>query len=329
MNLIISFTNEGETLGNKVQSLIGGKHIIKSKSDIDIRQLIGNKWRELNSIIFISSTGIAVRFIKDYIVSKDVDPAIVVIDDMGKNVISLLSGHLGGANEITEFLGEKLNANPVITTATDNRGIESVDIYSRKHNLEIENIQDIKLISMKMLQGEKIGFYSDINLPTIGYENIVKLESLEKLEEIQGLIIITNKKIKDISIPNIVLRPKNLVVGIGCRKGMEGKKITDAIKSELEKLELSHLSLYKFGTVEAKKDEAGIFESGKNFNCEVKIFTNEEIKKVENLFEKSQFVKDTIGVYSVSEPSCYLLGGKIMRGKQKYNGITVSIGEID
>lgn len=329
MNLVISFTDEGEVLGNRICEFLESKHVRSSKYPGKIRVLVEQNWREVESIIFISSTGIAVRYIKDFIISKDIDPAIIVIDDMGKNVISLLSGHLGGGNELTIYLANELNSNPVITTATDNRGIESIDIYSQKHNLQIENIKDIKTISMLMLKGKVIGFYSDINVPIINYDYTRVVKFLEDISNLDGIIIISNKILDNISIPNIILRPKNIVVGIGCRKKMPKERIIEAIESELKKLGLSKLSLYKFGTVEAKKDEEGIFEGAKYFGVEVEVFENEEIAKVEEMFEKSQFVKDTIGVYSVSEPTCHLLGGRIISGKQKYNGITISIGEIN
>lgn len=329
MNLVISFTPSGEIIGKKVGEYLVVRHIVKSQYKGDIRELIRDSWKNVDSIIFISSTGIAIRYIKDFIVSKDVDPGIIVIDDMGKNIISLLSGHLGGANELSAYLGEKLNANPIITTATDNRGIESVDLYSKKNNLIIENIKDIKPISMLMLEDKEIGFYSDVNVSLINYQNIKKINSLDKGLKLDGAIIVTNKLVNKFNIPNIILRPKNIVLGIGCRKGITKEQIIEGIKTELENLNLSQLSLYKFGTVEAKKEEIGIFEAAKHFGCEVEIFSNEEISKVEDKFQKSQFVKDTIGVYSVSEPACHLLGGRILSGKQKYNGITLSVGEID
>lgn len=327
-NLIISFTDEGKQLGEKISCFLQADHLISSEFKGSIRKVVGESWRNLDSIIFISSTGIAVRYIKDYIISKDVDPAVVVIDDLGINVISLLSGHLGGGNELTRFLAKELDAYPVISTATDNRGIESVDVYSKKHNLLIEDIKDIKAISMLMLKGRKLGFYSEQVFPLIKYQHLKVLDKFQELSDIEGLIIISNKLIDKIMLPKIFLRPKNIVIGLGCRKGMPKERIIEAIKEELKRLNLSKYSLAKIGTVEAKKNEKGIFEAAEYFDIEVEIFSNEEIKKVENLFEKSQFVKDTIGVYSVSEPACHLLGGELISRKEKYNGITISVGEI-
>lgn len=328
MNLIISFSKDGKDLGEKLARLISGNHINSKDFDGSIKNYIEENWRNLDFIIFISSTGIAVRYIKDAIISKDIDPGVLVIDDLGKNVISLLSGHLGGANEFTREIAEKLNSNPVITTATDNRNIEAVDVYAKKNNLEIERLKDIKSISTLMIEDKKIGFYSDIDISRIDYKNLVEIEDLENLKEISGIIIITNKIVDLPKIPSIILRPKNLVIGIGCRRGKEKEKIVAAIKEDFKKLNLSEKSINEIGTIEIKKDEIGIIETAKNYDVNLKIFTVDEISTVEDKFEKSDFVKKTVGVYNVSEPVAYLLGGEIIQGKAKHDGITISIGEI-
>lgn len=329
MKLIISFSKDGKALGEKLAEFISGKHINSKDFDGSIKKYIEENWRELDFIIFISSTGIAIRYIKDAIISKDVDPGILVIDDLGKNVISLLSGHLGGANKLTREIAGKLNSNPVITTATDNRNIEAVDVYSKRNNLEIKRIKDIKSISTLMIEGEKIGFYSDIKIEKIDYKNIVEIENLDNLKDVSGIIIITNKIIEIPEIPSIILRPKNLVIGIGCRRGKPKEEIINAIKEDFGKLNLSEKSIKEIGTIEIKKDEKGIIETAEHYNVNLKIFTVEEISKVEDKFEKSDFVKKTVGVYNVSEPVAYLLGGEILQGKARHDGITISIGEIN
>src|SRR5699024_1984576 len=166
------------------------------------------------------------------------------------------------------------------------------------------------------------------------YPNIKVLDSLEDIEkykeDIDGLIIVSskmlgNKILKD--IPYTILRPKNINIGIGCRKNVEGKRIRSALETALSTVNISNRSIKGIGTVEIKKDEKGIIDTAKYHNVPLKIFTIKDIRKVEDRFEKSQFVKDTIGVYSVSEPCAYLLGGNIILAKSKYNGITISISK--
>lgn len=329
----LSFTEKGKELGNKLGELSKENrqyiihHYANKEVEGGIKSLLNNIWREYDGIIFISSTGIAVRMINPYIKDKTIDPAVVVIDDCGRFSISLLSGHLGGANELADWIGKKINAIPVITTASDNRKIEAVDLFAKNNNYYIEDMKSLTKITAMMVNEKVIGFYSEDDT-VIDYPNLIILEDLDYMpSNIDGVIIVSSEKIKllNYEIPTIDLRPKNINIGIGCRKGMEGRRIIEAIEEALDEVSLSNKSIKTIGTVEVKKDEKGIIEAAKYFNCPMKIFTIDEIKEVEDKFEKSQFVKDTIGVYSVSEPSAYLLGGRLITKKSKHNGITISI----
>ncbi len=331
----LSFTEKGKELGDKLKRLSeeNKQYIIHHYANEDIyggiKNLLNYTWREYDGLVFISSTGIAVRMINPYIKDKTIDPAVVVIDDCGRFSISLLSGHLGGANELADWIGKKINAIPVITTASDNRKIEAVDLFAKNNNYYIEDMNSVKNITAMMVNGKNIGFFSEDN-KIIDYPNLIFLEDLENIKsQIDGLLIVSSQEVEktDSKIPVTYLRPKNINIGIGCRKDMEGKNIIRAIEDALGKISLSNKSIKAIGTVEVKKDEKGIIEAARYFNCLMKIFTIDEIKEVEDKFEKSQFVKDTIGVYSVSEPSAYLLGGELITNKSKYNGITISISK--
>lgn len=284
--------------------------------------------KEYDGLIFISATGIAVRFMNPYIINKTLDPAVVVVDDGGNFSISLLSGHIGGANRLAQWVGDIIGAIPVITTASDNRGIESIDLFAMKNNYHMEDMEAVKDITAMMVNKNKIGFYSELK-EIIKYDNLKILDNYkDKDHSIQGVIIVSSQKRIDIPYEkHCRLIPKNINIGIGCRRGMEGKRIIEAIENILTQLNLSSKGIKAIGTIEVKKDEIGIIEACNHFNCPLKIFTLEEIKKIEDNFPKSQFVKKTIGVYSVSEPSAYLLGGKILTGKIKIDGITISVAK--
>lgn len=331
----LSFTDKGKEIANKLKTLKEQTYIIHHYNNKEItggiKKVLPFLWTKYDGLIFIASVGIAVRMINPYIKHKTIDPAIVVIDDFGKFSISLLSGHIGGANQLAEWLAGIVDAKPVITTASDNRQIESVDLFAKRNNYYIENIKEITTITALMVNGKSIGFYSE-DKETINYPNLTVLNNLKQnslIYDLDGIILVSsqNHTVENLNIPYTFLRPRNINIGIGCRKGMEGKKIIEAIEKELKQMRLSPNSIKVIGTVEVKKHEKGIIEAAKFFNCPVKTFTIDEIKAIENKFEKSQFVKDTIGVYSVSEPVAYLLGGKIIKNKIKANGITVSISK--
>lgn len=324
-----SFTDKGRELGERLEIL--GKYTIKhyenKELDGGIKMLLNQIWKEYDGFIFISATGIALRFINPYIQDKTIDPAIVVVDDMGRFSISLLSGHIGGGNALAEYIGAEIGAIPVITTATDNRGIESIDSFAKKNDYYMEDMKSITRITSMMVNGKTIGLYSEDD-KIIKYDNIIFVKDLNNIDpKIDGLIIVASQIYKDIDIPNTVLIPKNINIGMGCRKGVETERIIKAVEDTFSNENLSTKGIKAIGTVEVKKDEKGIIETAKHFSCPMKIFTIDQIKEVEDQFEKSQFVKDTIGVYSVSEPTAHLLGGKMIAMKSKHNGITISISK--
>ena len=325
---IFSYSQAGLDLGEKLKDFLAADHYNKRIADFNVKTILKENWQTAEAFIFISSTGIAVRMIKDFITTKDLDPAIIVIDDTGKNVISLLSGHLGGANDLARSLAEFLGANPVITTSTDNHGIQAVDSFARTNGYRLADKNKILPISKLMLEGKTIGFYSEED-EVIAYDHIKVLKNLDDLAGLDGLIVVSNKIERAFPIPSIYLHPKNINLGIGCRRDTPGEKIISFIKEELEKLGLSFYSIKTIGSVEAKRDEVGIQDAADYFKVEKKIFSNEEIKTVEDKFDKSDFVKKTIGVYSVAEPCAYLLGGRLLTKRLKKDGITLAISLED
>lgn len=331
----LSFSEKGKYLGEKIKELSLNDdryivhHFANGEVEGGIKSLMIYLAMEYDGLVFISATGIAIRLMNPYIIDKTIDPAVVVVDDMGRFSISLLSGHIGGGNELAKWIGDIIGATPVITTASDGRGIESIDLFAMKNNYHMENMGDVKNITAMMVNGEKIGFYSEMD-QIIEYNPLVLLDDLEYIDpSIKGLIIVGSSQYngEGISIPKCRLIPKNINIGIGSRKGVKGTKIIQSIEAAVNRANLSTKGIKAIGTVEVKKDEIGIIEAAKYFDCPLKIFTIDEIKNVEDKFEKSQFVKDTIGVYSVSEPVAYLLGGNLITRKSKHNGITISISK--
>lgn len=328
----LSFTDSGSKLGDRLSSIKTDKyeidHYINREIEGGIKTILKSLWKQYDGLIFISATGIAVRMSAPFIEDKSLDPALVVIDDLGRFCISLLSGHIGGANQIAEDIASEINAVPVITTATDNRNIESIDMFAKSNNYHIEDLQSVTKITSMMVNGKTIGLYTETD-DYIDYGNTIIIRDLKDIgPEIQGLIIVSSQeKIKDVLIPFTILRPKNINIGIGCRKGVETSRIINAIEDEFRLHNLTTKSIKAIGTVEVKKNEKGIIRSSSYFNCPLKIYSIDEIRVVEDNFSKSQFVKDTIGVYSVSAPVAFLLGGEIMTEKSKHNGITISISK--
>lgn len=328
----LTFTDSGDRIGDRLQSIKNKDYKIYHYSNREIsggiKNILEYIWNQYDGLVFISATGIAMRMSAKYIKDKRIDPAVVVVDDLGKFSISLLSGHIGGANALARYIADQIDALPIITTATDNRDIESVDMFANSNDYYIEDIKSITKITSMMVNGKTIGLYTE-ERKSIKYKNTIIIESLKNIDpRIEGIIIVSSQeKIDNIPIPFVVLRPKNINLGIGCRKGIKSTKIINAILELFKVYNLSINSIKSIGTVEAKKDEKGIIDTSLYFDCPLEIFCIDEIRKVEDGFIKSQFVKDTIGVYSVSGPVAYLLGGKMIVEKSKQCGITISVAK--
>ncbi|MBV4418203.1 cobalt-precorrin 5A hydrolase [Clostridium tyrobutyricum] len=323
---IVSVTDSGDMIAEKLKKYYDA-HIYSKKAvkDFNLKNISEYVMHNYKAIVFISSTGIAVRAISDFIKSKDIDPAVVVIDSSGKFVISLLSGHLGGANELTREIACKINAIPVITTATDNIGVTAPDLLAKKYNLIIDSLKSAKDISALLVNREKVGFKDERNIIQCpkGY--------IEKSHDQRGIVIITHRnEISGIDnrIKLLKLIRKDIVLGIGCRKNFPPKIMKDTILSVLKSENIDSRAVAAVSTVDIKQYEPAIIYLKDYFKCALSIFTREKIRMVQHKFQGSDFVEKTIGVKSVCQPCTYLSGVEQLTDKLKLNGMTLCIGVL-
>lgn len=313
----ISFSKAGRQLAEKLLGLASDDLTLFDQSDY--KQHLKTIFSDYEGVVFFSSTGIAVRLSAPYINDKTVDPAIVVVDDMGKHAISLLSGHLGGANKLTLEIAELLGCRPVITTASDNRGFEAVDLFAQSHHLQIEDMMAAKSITAMMVDEQKIGFRSEIT-GAIDYPHLSD-------DKPAGWIVVDHKEQVSCDRPCCILRPKILHIGIGCRKGKRKEEILKAVKEVFVDNNLSLKAIRSIATIELKKREAGIIEASQDLKCDLKIFSAEQIKPVQNHFEHSAWVEEQTSVGSVCEPCAFLAGDEIIVPKTIKDGITIAVSK--
>ena len=298
-------------------------------------------------ILFIMATGIVVRTIAPLVTSKFSDPAILVTDEKGSNIISLLSGHMGGANEMTLHISDLINSNPVITTATDINKKSSLDMIAKKLNGHIVNFRDNVLdVNAMLVNGDAVGLYIDgeYNIDTIGFTVLDNSKSLEwsissdeelKKINLNTIVVISNKenlqidKYYEDKYRIIKVTPRDIVIGIGCRRDTESHLLQDSLEDFLIKNNIDINSIKEIGSIEVKKDEKSIIDLSENLNVPFRVLSVEEISQVDYLFEKSEWVKKSVGVYSVAEPVAHLLSdGNVIIEKNKYKGITFSVGRL-
>lgn len=339
---ILSISKNGKALGLKIKRKISNAHLYYVKKDVvedednviyinkKLKEFVPEIFGKYDYIIFIMACGIVVRTISPLIKNKFSDPAILVSDEKGKNIISLLSGHMGGANEMTLYISNLLNSNPVITTATDVNNKSSLDMIAKKLNAHIYDFRNkvLKINSM-LVNDEVVNLFidGDYDIDTRGF-NICKQDEINNLDEV---VVISNKKNLNLINNNILkVVPKNIVIGIGCRKNIDKEDMINSLSDFLHKQNIDINSIKEIGSIDVKKNEDALINLSTYLNVPFKIFTAEEISKVEHLYEKSDWVKQNVGVHSVAEPVAHLLSdGNLIIKKHKYNGITFSVGRIN
>jgi len=276
--------------------------------------------------------GIVVRTIAPYLKSKTTDPAVIVMDEQGKHVISLLSGHIGGANVLAREIAGITGGTPVITTATDVNGVVSFDVFAVNNNCVFENITSLKHISSQLVNGGKVGLYTDCSFKNTTPENIVHIPVCDGgvQEKYECGVLLSNRT--DINIEAeklLVLRPRNLVLGIGCRRGTTREQIQSAFLDFMKNNNRSILSLRCIASIDLKKDEKGLLEFCSEYGMELKIIPRSYIQSIEENFTCSGFVKEKTGIASVAEPCAVLASynGRLICRKTVYKGITLALSE--
>lgn len=321
MIAVISITELGDEIGRKINREFGGKVYCKSKiKNFSLDEVVIKAFKECDSIIFISSTGIAVRAISSHLKSKDVDPAVVVVDVCNKFTISLVSGHLGGANKLTVKISNLLKNTPVITTATDNLNRKAPDVIAKENNLIIDSLDKAKDIAARLVNGKSVYFKDDLNkikCPN-GY--------IDSYEIRENMLWITDKSNSYEGVLRLIR--KDIVLGIGCRKNTSSEKIINFIETTLNDNKIDIRSVKIVASIDIKSDEKAILDLKDKLNVNLKFFTKEEIIKVHNKYEGSDFVEKNVGVRAVSQPVVELLGGKIIIDKISFEGITLTVGRI-
>jgi cobalt-precorrin 5A hydrolase len=294
------------------------------------QSFVGTIFEEYDLLIFIMATGIVVRSIAPYLKDKQTDPAILVVDEQGKNIISLLSGHLGRANRYTLELAQYLNANPVITTASDVQDSMAVDTLAMLTNTYIDDFKKATKITAMIVNGEKVALISKNPIPFSLPNNIIWLESQQNMkEDINGIISFQTQSdsLEVLEKLTVHLKPRDIIIGIGCRKGIPKTQIYDAICDALHTLSIPLMAIKHLATIDLKKNEMGIIETAQKLKVSVKIIDKAKIKQIETEYECSEFVQENIGVGAVAEPTAWLSsnGGQWLLRKKIYNGVTIAV----
>ncbi|MCO1603027.1 cobalt-precorrin 5A hydrolase [Desulfosporosinus nitroreducens] len=303
----------------------------KIKSFSRLSDIIPSLWQEFSVLIFVMASGIVVRQIALLIEGKDRDPAVLVLDEEGKFVIPLLSGHLGGANALAHQISEQIGAVPVITTATDVRGMVAPDEYARRYGWKVEPVDHLPAVNRLLLEQKQLNVWASYPL-TPEHETWVKDTHycfLSEKEKDKANVIIDAFPNSNIKADCLYLVPPILSIGVGCRRGVASDVILERIKLAIEQLGASLKAIAGIYSIDLKSNEVGLIEVAKYLRVPFRTFRADELQSV-NLQEqlsRSNFVSEKIGVDGVCEAAS-LLGakrGRLVLSKTKGQGVTVAI----
>lgn len=286
---------------------------------------------ENDALVFVGASGIAVRAIAPHVRDKSLDPAVTVVDEKGSYAISLLSGHLGGANDITLEIAGIIGAEPVITTATDINHRFSVDSWAKKNQLQIGDMQLAKEISAAVLRGETVGVSCDDPIKGELPEQLFCIEAEKETGQPQAARpkIGIRISIRDNEEPfekTLHLIPRTVTVGMGCRKGTAAEAAEELLNKVLMEHGISVRSVEKLCSIDIKKDEAALIQLAEKLGVPFEVFSAKELDRLEGEFTVSGFVNRVTGVDNVCERAAVMGSqGELIVGKQAQSGVTAAI----
>lgn len=288
-------------------------------------------------IVFVMALGIVVRMITPHIRDKNTDPAVVVLDEAGEHVISVLSGHLGGANELARQIAGLTGARPVITTATDVHGLPALDELARVHNLVMDPPGTARQVNTALVNGGTVAFFvPERMLPAFAHPNapFYPLAEYGRVTvQADYTVVVSNRLPEQQAAETVFLRPRNLVAGVGCRAGTPVEQITTALYRALEQCRRSPRSLRALATIEIKAREPGLLAAARRLNLPLLTFAPDKInaylREEGQALSHSAFVHNMVGVPAVCEPAALLASrkGELILPKQKFPGVTVALAE--
>lgn len=333
---IASFTHKGACLCAKLTaSLNGDAEIIATGYakesmaglcllETDIRSFTEIAFYDSDAIIFIGAAGIAVRAIAPYVKAKDSDPAVIVIDELAKHVIPILSGHLGGANRLARKIASILDSEAIITTATDINGVFAVDEWAIQNNCAVFNPKAIKEISSAILAGKPVGLHSDFPIDGAYPLNV------EIANNGETGVCVSLDTVRRPFAHTLIIVPRCVTVGIGCKKGVPVATVEKRFLNTLMECNLPLCAVNGVATIDIKAEEEALLALCKKYALGLITYTAAELNDVSGEFSASDFVKKTTGVDNVCERAAVnASGGSLILRKTCGSGVTVAVAKAD
>lgn len=346
---VITLTRQGIDVAKRLEAELPAKVTvyISEKYDAEapahwarfprrIYPLVDEIWGRHEAHIFVMAAGIVVRAVAKHVQSKLHDPGVVVMDIAGKFAVSLCSGHLGGSNELCRMIDERLGATAVVTTGTDINGTLAPDVLAKDIGADVDDWEPLKLVSGALVDSLPVGVYVEpgVKTPDLSVYAKKKVTVVADPAELSGFraaVVVSHRLLPDPGVPTMWLRPRNLVVGIGCNRGTEEAEIAAEVSDALASAGFSERSVRNLATFEAKKDEPGLLAYARSRSLELVWYDAGTINDSPPIPNPSEVVKKYVGVLGVAEPAAMISAGArvLLLEKQKRGNLTVAVARVE
>ena len=327
---LAAFTAKGERLALRLAEGLaaGGDEIAEVRSlrgegpRPSLGEWTAQAFSDCEGLLFVGACGIAVRAVAPHLRDKRTDPAVVAVDEQGRFAVSLVSGHLGGANALARRAAAILGATPVVTTATDLRGRFAVDLWAKEQGLVLGDRELAKAISAALLDGRTVGFWSGFSVEGPLPEGLAAAESGEL-----GLAVTLDPARRPFD-RTLAAVPHILTLGIGCRRGASAGTIERVARRALEGVACLE-AVREVATLDRKAGEPGLLAFCEARGLPLRAYPAAELARVEGEFTPSAFVREVTGVDNVCERAAAAGGGRLLLRKRAEEGVTVAAAAPD
>lgn len=352
---IIAITKHGMDIAAKVHDALATSHLYASKKferecpapvtffETPIKDVTAEIFNRYEALVYVVSLGAVVRTIAPFLKDKHVDPAVVVVDDKANYAISVLSGHVGGANELTEEVARILGARPVITTASDVGKTIPVDILGRELGWTVEGEENITRVSAAVVNEERIAVVQETGEPNWWRRDLPLPKNITVLSDPSNLrsgvysaiLWITDRllgsDLDGLSSKTVVYRPKSLVLGMGCDRGVLLEALEQFVFETLERSELAFKSVRNIATIDRKKLEPAFIQFGEKYGLPMETFERDEINTQTDVPTPSAAAMKFLKVIGVAEPAALLSskGGDLIVPKVKAPMLTLAVARVN
>ncbi|HHL40352.1 MAG TPA: cobalamin biosynthesis protein CbiG [Deltaproteobacteria bacterium] len=326
-------------LGRRIASGLGDARLVETGGIDDLRAALAAVFAAAGprAVVFIGAAAIAVRLVAPFLKDKLTDPAVVVVDEAGRYAVSLLSGHMGGGNDLARRVAAVIGAEPVVTTATDGAGLPALEDLMLRFSLAVEDRSSIRAVNSALLDGAGVLVVDGDAARLAAMERAVGRpfvfsSRLPEVTERCGAVAVVTPFVDDPLVrragPGVaVLRPREFVAGMGCDRGASPEELEAALMEALSLGGVALKALRNLASVDLKRDEPGLLELAASLGLGIDFFSRRELAAVEPPSGPSPAVMEKIGVGGVAEPAAMLSArtGRIWTKKIKRGRVTAAL----